>query len=196
MGAKYYFTGKPCKSGHLSKRHISGNCVACAITLTKKWRDKNPDKVQAQNLKTYWSDPEHHRARTTKFRCENPSIAQARLNDWRDKNPDKMHKSHKLWLQNNNSRVRSYRSKRREQKRVGSFSNADIIRILKFQKNKCAEPSCRKDLTEGYHVDHIMPLSKGGANTANNIQCLCRFCNLSKGSKHPSDWARLKGRLF
>lgn len=32
-------------------------------------------------------------------------------------------------------------------------------------------------------VDHIVPLAKGGANTMNNLQTVCRACNRSKGTR-------------
>ncbi|MGZ4851604.1 MAG: HNH endonuclease [Halobacteriota archaeon] len=37
--------------------------------------------------------------------------------------------------------------------------------------------------TKNLHYDHDIPFSKGGGNTAENIQLLCRECNLKKGSK-------------
>jgi hypothetical protein len=40
---------------------------------------------------------------------------------------------------------------------------------------------CRSDIH--LEFDHIIPHAKGGASTENNLQLLCRTCNLSKGSR-------------
>lgn len=37
--------------------------------------------------------------------------------------------------------------------------------------------------TSGLHYDHILPLSKGGGNQAENIQLFCKDCNLKKGNR-------------
>jgi superfamily II DNA or RNA helicase len=46
---------------------------------------------------------------------------------------------------------------------------------------KCRQ--CEKSIKDGFHADHIVPFSKGGATITQNGQALCAACNLTKGSK-------------
>lgn len=39
--------------------------------------------------------------------------------------------------------------------------------------------------TEHLEVDHVVPLSRGGANTERNLVIACRSCNAAKNAKHP-----------
>lgn len=40
--------------------------------------------------------------------------------------------------------------------------------------------------TEQLHFDHVIPVSRGGANTVANIQLLCAVCNRAKGARRAS----------
>ncbi|WP_454333449.1 HNH endonuclease [Streptomyces glaucescens] len=43
------------------------------------------------------------------------------------------------------------------------------------------------------HLDHVEPLSKGGADVEANIVPACAACNLSKGAKTLAEWAETFG---
>lgn len=50
VGSRFYFTGKPCKHGHISLRKTcSYNCIECCKKQNKSnskvWRDKNKSKT-------------------------------------------------------------------------------------------------------------------------------------------------------
>lgn len=55
------------------------------------------------------------------------------------------------------------------------------VRNAVFQRDggRCQQCSA----TEYLEFDHIIPHSMGGSNDANNIQLLCRRCNLTKGAR-------------
>ncbi len=55
------------------------------------------------------------------------------------------------------------------------------MRIYGFQR--CAYCGSKDNLT----IDHIIPLSRGGTNREDNLQCLCRDCNNLKGASMPDD---------
>ena len=37
-------------------------------------------------------------------------------------------------------------------------------------------------------LDHVIPRSRGGADTPDNLVAACRSCNASKGAKTPQEW--------
>ena len=42
---------------------------------------------------------------------------------------------------------------------------------------------CLEDIENMYHIDHIVPLSRGGSHEASNLQLAHPFCNQSKFTK-------------
>lgn len=61
-----------------------------------------------------------------------------------------------------------------------SISLADKNFILWLYDYKCS--NCRAE--ENLEIDHIVPLSSGGEDHVQNMQCLCSKCNLRKSNTH------------
>jgi hypothetical protein len=41
-----------------------------------------------------------------------------------------------------------------------------------------------------FHLDHVVPASRGGPNSADNLVVACAACNISKGARTPEEWIR------
>lgn len=190
-GDKKYFTGKPCKHGHIDQRHTRSRlCAACDKAHKANYYKRNKEKIKESRnsrrceLLDYFK--RYHESNRDKRRWQ----ARERYNNNKDKHSEYRRANREVYA----SHQRNRRS--RKKKAGGKHTKDDVLMILISQGNRCAEPTCRVDLSNGYHVDHIMPLKLGGSNGPENLQCLCATCNLRKSSKHPIDWAVENGRLL
>lgn len=213
-GLKYYFTGEPCRRGHVDRRVVrDGRCWECfkawrrrpevmkkLTSYSRGYREANKDKVRA--FKGAWRERNRDKtnAREREKRAFNPEPRKRAQKKFYENNKRKVIESNKKWQKRNPERyrglLRAAWSRRRARKRgaVGSHNAAQLLDLLRKQKERCME--CKKKIRKGWTVDHVMPLSKGGSNDIKNIQLLCRPCNTRKNAKHPLVWARDQGRLL
>lgn len=72
---------------------------------------------------------------------------------------------------------------RRARKIVGGgrFTAMEWKSLLERYNNTCL--CCRRNDVK-LTADHVIPLSKGGSNSIDNIQPLCKSCNSKKHAKH------------
>jgi 5-methylcytosine-specific restriction endonuclease McrA len=71
----------------------------------------------------------------------------------------------------------------------GTHTPEQIKEQYERQKGRCYYCRC-KVAWNNHHVDHVVPLSRGGSNDISNLVIACQTCNLSKNSKLPHEWAR------
>lgn len=106
---------------------------------------------------------------------------------WRQNNPEAARMAELAHTRNRRAKIKGA---------SGRHVSKDIVALWSLQRGKCAHPWCRKRLQKaGYHVDHVVPVFRGGANDRRNLQLLCAPCNLSKGRRHPIDHAIRHGVL-
>jgi 5-methylcytosine-specific restriction endonuclease McrA len=85
-------------------------------------------------------------------------------------------------------------TQRRHGRKLARLPRGTVKRIGEAQRWMC--PICRTSIRKEFHVDHIMPLAKGGSHEPSNLQLLCPQCNLRKNAKHPVDFMQSKGFLL
>lgn len=67
---------------------------------------------------------------------------------------------------------------------VGERAKRSIPQDVKIAVSARDRGRCRQcGSTQQLHFDHVIPISRGGANTVANIQLLCGACNRAKGAK-------------
>lgn len=61
-GESQYFTGKPCKHGHIAKRVTkTGVCTECLSKAIKLWMSHNPERVRLRSLAWKKAHPERQK---------------------------------------------------------------------------------------------------------------------------------------
>lgn len=82
---------------------------------------------------------------------------------------------------------------RRERHRLNARAKRAVrSRIFTAQAGRCAlcgDPMqmTQPDFYDYATIDHIVPLSKGGEDTARNRQLVCSACNQEKGAQLPAE---------
>ncbi len=184
-GERHYFTGIPCRNGHIAKRYTSsGMCFICDAERHARWHAVHPG-IGAEWAKTLRAkDPTGHREAVKRWAQKNPDKTLASKQRWMERHPE-------LSRQRAIAYVSAYRSRR--EANGGSFTPEDILELHRKQHGRCA--SCHKKLVR-YEVDHTLPVILGGSSNPANLQLLCIPCNRSKGGLDPMLWAKRNGRLL
>lgn len=177
----------------------------------RAWKQRNAARVAAY-AKAYYADTaDARRAHAAAYRAANLATIKAKKlakyaadgdadraysRAWYAANEKAAKAAHKAWLQANPGKRREYETRRRALKAKvdGDHTTADVLRIGEAQKWRCHW--CGQPTRKRYHVDHIIPLSKGGGNGPSNLAITCVGCNQSKWASDPIVFARRLGLLL
>ena len=176
-GAKYYFTGEPCKHGHIAPRKTKGACVEC---LKLEWERGN--QTRAEYFRQYSQSEAGQKAKREYYaRNKQAVIARAQARDtktvtgyktaYKERNPD-------LYKELVSLRRRRFRQA------TPKWLSAEQKLEIRLKYRLAIELSRRTGVRHA--VDHIVPLQGEnvcGLHVPWNLEVLTQDENLKKSNK-------------
>lgn len=150
--------------------------------LTPEEAEQSKLRRKALARARYAADPERHQAHVRRYRAENRDLISQRRKAQYASDPERFRETRRLNYRANLCSEAASRANQRAKSQMieGVFTAEDMREKFNEQGGKCFY--CRTQL-ESYHIDHKIPLCRGGSNWPSNIVCACESCNLSKGRK-------------
>jgi len=141
----------------------------------REFYQRNPEKIKQRTAGYFEKNREAQNFRRQLHYLENVEHHSAISKKWANENPDK---------------VRAMKASNRAKRRKAicyEVSSKDIRKIL-------SKPCFYCQTTQSQHIDHILPLVRGGNHSVGNIIGACAKCNMTKNAKTIMEWRLYKVR--
>lgn len=180
LKAKYYFTGEPCKHGHIALRKAKGSCIECLKIEWKESNEKRADYFTAYNKREEVKEKKHE------WYEENREQVIERA---KTRPVEQLRRYRNTWKQNNLLQTRADTKARRRKHRLAT--PPWLTRKQKTEIRHLYEIAITMTKTTGeqYVVDHIVPLRSDevcGLHVPWNLRVITQEENLKKSNKHES----------
>jgi 5-methylcytosine-specific restriction endonuclease McrA len=130
----------------------------------REWMKRNPDKAREAVRRWSKAHPEQRRAAKRLYYARHREQHRAVMAAY--------HRAHPEVL-----RAKSHAYRARSRAAEGKFTSAEWRALVESYDGKCAYRGEAGPL----EVDHRTPLSRGGANSIDNVLPACGICNREKG---------------
>lgn len=187
-------------------------CVFCERERAKIYRENNKEKCREANKKWANGDrekaveykrkslarlaeynknepKEKQQERSRKSYEKNKEEVLKRTGEYQRKNKDKVSKYQRRYLELNRDKVNEKKNRRRVRILSGIYEKLSFDVICAKASNicyLCGDVVCFDLEPKSYYspsLDHIIPVSKGGSHTYDNVALAHLGCNVKKGSK-------------
>jgi len=184
---EFFYAKKSCKYG------VNSYCKRCSVRVSIDNSRKNTEQARARRQRWTEKHPDKDRESKRLYYEKHRQEVIDKASDKQQHDKQWTANRNRKWKKDNPLKVLAMAHKRRalEMKAEGCFTAEDIRKIRKLQRERCYW--CGNVLLDDVHIDHRVPLSRGGSNAPGNLVIACQHCNLSKSDKLPHEWC---GRLL
>jgi 5-methylcytosine-specific restriction endonuclease McrA len=158
-----------------TKDGLRKECKDCVRKDSQKFQANNPNHNKEAGLARRKANPQWYKD----YRENNKErIAQQRL-EYREQNPT----AYADWCKAHPDKTAEYANRYRTKllaNTVNHFTAQEWLDLCEKYDNKCL--ACKRTDVK-LTVDHVIPISKLGSNSIDNIQPLCQPCNSRKSAR-------------
>ena len=153
--------------------------------ISKEWRQNNSDRYKELWDEYYKTHHEDMLNRTRKYYRDNKERVCLHAKEYRQTHLEYYSEKDRLRDANKTPHRREQvlaNNRRRRTRKLGlldHYTDQEWKDCINYWNNRCV--NCGS--TSNIEADHITPISRGGTDTIDNIQPLCRHCNASKHTK-------------
>lgn len=101
----------------------------------------------------------------------------------------------KRWRENNPEEWRAMGRNAYSKRKAAEKGNQSCFVSTREARKIISSPCANCGTLDNIHLDHIIPLSRGGRHSVGNLQPLCQYCNLSKNNKLQIEWRKNSGNV-
>jgi len=179
---------------------MRGSCRTCDAEYLREYYKKNKQRMYAKNREWVMNNREKDRQSKRDWKKRNPKADKEyyeknkewilpRNSEYRKNNPDKMRYYKRKWKVVNREKVYQDNRTRELNKQSGVYSIKEWENTMSYFNHECAYCGTIPELLT---QDHVIPLSKGGPYTVENIIPACGSCNSSKNNATLIEWYETK----
>lgn len=200
-GMTRYFTGEPCKHGHITERRtLNGHCLQCDRDRASAARAKDPDGHRKALRDLYAANRQKYQAKEKLRRLQNPDVFKSSRRANYKKNASKIAAQRKtrrrhdpIWAFNERARAMIRGSFARQGFKKNSGTEEILgCSLIEFRSHIERQflPGMTWENRSLWEIDHIVPASSAktieeaeSINKSGNLRPIWRKENRSKGCK-------------
>ena len=161
----------------------------------REYYHNTKDKTRERKRQYRIANREHRNKRRKERYLLNKEKEKTNQKEWYVQNKTKHYENGQKWRANNKEKTSQHRSKRRALVNGSKvhYTAKDVTRVYHHHRGRCFY--CGEKISKNYHIEHIIPLSRGGSNGCGNITIACIVCNSKKGQKYIMEWKLQNKRI-